>query len=140
MWWITALCQRFAISRAKARGSCTVDPTIAQDRAAWDRAWRIATNRRVESPLTNNFAREWERFGAIVAATVSVVPPQYRESLGRTGESCPTCGKQTQESDRMLASMNLLFANSGRFGQIVWGDSSCFECCPVAGERAPIPW
>jgi hypothetical protein len=116
-----------------------------EERIAWDRAWRAMPHRRLLKPPTiDDNERLAELLGDVVAATISLVPPEhspmYHQRAGPRWDLCAVCGEQTSESTRLSAKLNVTFVSGIHLGLGAWVHRSCFGSCPEADEPPPIPW
>ena len=112
-----------------------------EDRSEWDRAWRAAEHRRLNTPLKIEILQDLiGGWGLPVSITVSLDPHEFAELVWRDSELCPVCGGTTLGLTRLAASLNLTFANGRCLGIGVWVHPPCFENCPDAGAPAPVPW
>lgn len=79
--------------------------------------------------------------GKAISATVSLDPPRFSDLPWQSFEECPICGKTTEGSSRLAASLHPVFENGLQgisFG--CWVHETCFENRPDTGEPAPVPW
>jgi hypothetical protein len=116
-----------------------------EERIAWDRAWRAMPHHRLLSPPTIDDSEGLaELFGDVVAATISLVPPEYSplfdQRVAPRSHMCAVCGEQTSESTRLSAMLNVTFVSGIHLGLGSWVHRSCIGNCPEAGEPPPIPW
>jgi hypothetical protein len=113
-----------------------------EGREEWDRTWGAMPHRRLSSPPKIDL-ETLDRLGNPISFTISLDPTRFhhfRDRVGRASEYCPICGERTFGEDRLAASLNPRWESGLTVTIGVWVHGICFENCPDAGERAPIPW
>lgn len=112
-----------------------------KNRAEWDQAWASMPHRRLLTPLRIDVVRYFgSDCGDVVSVTISEDPPQFSHKGWRSSEDCPVCGATTVKTERLPATLHPTFARGFSYGLGVWVHGACFEDCPDASERTPIPW
>jgi hypothetical protein len=109
------------------------------DRTDWDNAFSGMPHRGI------NLASDFDiglslGFGEIVSTTISEDPKQYADRIWKRSDSCPVCGKMTNESNRVSASLHPKFLTGLTIGVGVWIHISCLDACPRIDEPTPVPW
>jgi hypothetical protein len=114
---------------------------VGEDRAEWDRLWRMMPHRRLPSPpKAVSRVSPLDRLGDAVSCSISQDPPQFRDRMWRESDRCPICGERTSDQDRLPATLHPRWESGFNVGLGVWVHRACFEGCPDMAEPAPIPW
>ena len=84
-----------------------------------------------------DFAALEKEYGQVARVRIHHDPPEFdvwRQSL------CPVCGKETSESGRRGASLDIRFGNGLTLGCTLWVHEPCLDECVETDEPSGVPW